>query len=345
MISKYPGKTFIIAEISANHNNDFNLTVKTIEAIADSGANAVKIQTYQPESLSIDVDNDFFGPIQHGLWKGMRPWDLYKHASMPYEWQPKLKQIAEDSGLIFFSSPFDLEAVDFLENMEVTLYKIASCEVNDIPLIRKVASTRKPVIISTGVASEADILLALDTCYKMDNHNVTLLKCTSEYPAKIEMANLSTIKDMRQRFKVPIGVSDHTMGSLVPIVAVALGAVIIEKHFTLNRKIEGVDSSFSMEPSEFKKMVDDVRLAEKSLGENSYNYHLAEKDRYRRRSLFVTKDIQKGEILTEKNVRSVRPGNGLEPKYYDFILGKTVKQTIAKGTPLQWELIADVDKY
>jgi pseudaminic acid synthase len=328
-------KVFIIAELSANHNNDFNLAVKTIEAMAQSGADAVKVQTYRPESLAIDVDNEYFGPKKEGTWKGIRPWDLYKQGSMPYEWQPKLKKIAEDLGMTFFSSPFDLEGVDFLEEMKVEIYKIASFEINDIPLIEKVASKGKPVIISTGVGDEGDIRLALDACYRMGNKNISLLKCTSEYPAKIEDANLLTIPDMKNRFNVNVGLSDHTMGSLVPIVAVSLGARIVEKHFILERKLGGPDSSFSMEPAEFKQMVSEIRQVEKSLGKIYYDVSANSKNK--RRSLFALKDIQVGELITEDNIRSVRPGVGLSPSYYHKILGKTSKIQIPKGTPLKLE--------
>ena len=330
-------KVFIVAELSANHNNDFDIAVKTIKEMAKSGADAVKVQTYRPESLSVKVDNEFFKPKINGLWKGWKPWDLYKEASMPYEWQPKLKKIAEGLGLEFFSSPFDLEAVDFLESLNVKRYKIASFEINDIPLIYKVASTKKPIIISTGIATIDDIELAVNTCYQAKNKNVSLLKCTSEYPATVEMANLAIIIDMKQRFKVNVGLSDHTLGHIVPVAAVSLGAKIVEKHFTLDRKMGGVDSAFSMEPAEFKTMVEQIRLTEKAIGIISYD--VSEKDLNRRRSLFAVENINKGEIFTYKNVRSIRPGNGLAPKYYNKILGKIAKKDIKKGTPLNWDLV------
>lgn len=330
-------KVFIIAEISANHNNDYDLALKTIDEIAKSGADAVKIQTYRPESLAIDVDNQYFGPKTSGLWKGIRPWDLYKKAAMPYEWQPRLKKAAEEAGLIFFSSPFDLEAVDFLEELGVDLYKIASFEINDISLIRRVAATGKPLIISTGVAAEADIHLALDVCYGVGNQDVSLLKCTSEYPAQISAANLATIPDMKTRFGVNVGVSDHTMGSLVPVVAVALGATIVEKHFIVDRSLGGVDSSFSMEPAEFRHMVDEVRLVEQAIGTPSYN--VSEADCNRRRSLFAIRDILPGERLTPETIRSVRPGVGIPPRYYEEVLGKTARIAIKKGTPLSFDFL------
>lgn len=333
--------TFIIAELSANHNNDFNLAVKTIEAMANAGADAVKLQTYKPESLTINSDVGYFAPRTEGLWKGYTPWKLYSEAAMPYEWQSKLKKIAEDLGLIFFSSPFDKEGVDFLESINVSLYKIASFEITDIPLIEYSASKGKPLIISTGVAEIEDINLALETCRGVGNNQITLLKCTSQYPATIEDANLLTIPDMKERFGVRIGVSDHTMGSLVPTVAVSLGATVVEKHFILDRKLGGPDSVFSMEPNEFKEMVQSVRQAEAALGQVSYD--VSDKDKNRRRSLFVSEDIKAGEEIAEKNIRSIRPGFGLHPKYLNEIIGRKVNKNIGKGMPLSFDdFLADV---
>lgn len=330
--------TFIIAELSANHNNDFNLAVKTIKAMADSGADAVKVQTYKPESLTIDIDTGYFAPRQDGLWKGYTPWKLFSEAAMPYEWQPKLKKIAEDLGLVFFSSPFDKEGVDFLESIDVPLYKIASFEITDIPLIEYTASKGKPIIISTGVAEIDDIQLAIDTCRNVGNKNITILKCTSNYPAKIDDANLFTIPDMKKRFEVEVGVSDHTIGSLVPTIAVSLGATVVEKHFILNRNLGGPDSAFSMEPQEFKDMVQSVRQVESALGK--VNYEVTENDKIRRRSLFVVKDIKAGETLTEKNIRSIRPGYGLHPEFLNDILGRKAARDIAKGEPI---LLKDIN--
>ncbi|MFT4803399.1 MAG: pseudaminic acid synthase [Psychroserpens sp.] len=330
---------FIIAELSANHNNDFDLAVRTIEAMASSGADAIKLQTYTADSLSLDVDNEFFGPKKDGLWKGRRPYELYQEASMPYEWQPRLKKIAEDLGMIFFSSPFDLQAVDFLEGINVPMYKIASFEITDIPLIEYTASKGKPMIISTGVAELDDIELALKTCRAVGNNDITLLKCTSQYPASIDQANLSTMVDMRKRFGVKVGVSDHTMGSLVPTVAVALGAKVIEKHFILDRNLGGPDSSFSMEPHEFAQMVRSVREAELSLG--NINYEVAERDKLRRRSLFIVQDIKAGEVITEENVRSIRPGFGLHPRYFKGILGKRVNKHLFYGDPVNLKSVND----
>jgi len=336
MISKNQ-QVFIIAELSANHNNNFDLAVATIEAMAQSGADAVKVQTYKPQSLTLNLDTGHFAPKTEGLWKGYTSWKLYTEAAMPYEWQPKLKKIAEDAGLVFFSSPFDKEGVDFLESIDCPIYKIASFEITDIPLIEYAASKGKPMIISTGVANEQDIQTALDACRNVGNNQITLLKCTSQYPATIEQANLITIPDIKKRFGVEVGVSDHTMGNLIPTVAVSLGATVVEKHFILERKLGGPDSAFSMEPHEFKEMVKQVRLVEKALGK--VNYHVSEIDKNRRRSLFVVKDIKAGEAFTVENIRSIRPGVGLHPKYYSSVIGKTAKDDIQKGTPLSFNLI------
>ena len=322
-------KTYIIAELSANHNNDFDLAVKTLEAMAESGANAVKVQTYKPQSLTINLDTGHFASRKDGLWKGYTPWKLFTEAAMPYEWQPILQKIAENLGLEFFSSPFDLEGVDFLETLNVPRYKIASFEITDIPLITYAASKGKPMIISTGVAEIEDIELALEACYNAGNKDITLLKCTSQYPATIEQANLKTMVDMKERFGVKVGLSDHTMGSLVPTVAVSLGAEVVEKHFILDRSLGGPDFAFSMEPDEFAEMVSAIRNTEKVLG--SVTYEVSETDKMRRRSLFVVEDIKAGDIITEKNVRSVRPGFGLHPKYLPEVLGKEATSDLEKG--------------
>lgn len=334
---KNKNSTFIIAELSANHNNNFELAVKTIESAAKVGADAVKIQTYKPESLTVDLETGYFAPRTEGLWKGYTPWRLYSEASMPYEWQPKLKKVAEDLGLIFFSTPFDIDAVDFLEKLNVPMYKIASLEIVDIPLIKYCASKMKPMLISTGVAEVQDIELAIKTCREVGNNDITLLKCTSDYPASISDANLKTIPEMKKKFNVKVGVSDHSMDSIIPVVATALGATVVEKHFILDRKLGGLDSAFSLEPEEFKQMINQIRDAELTFGEISYN--VLDKDKFRRRSLFVFKDIKKGETLTDKNIKSIRPGNGLHPKYLNKLLGKTVNVDLKKGTPLSWDYI------
>lgn len=326
------GNVFIIAELSANHNNDFDLAVKTIEAIAKTGADAVKIQTYKPESLTLNLNTGLFAPRTEGLWKGYTPWNLYEEASMPYEWQPKLKKIAEDLGLEFFSSPFDKEGVDFLEEIGVAMYKIASLEITDIPLIEYVASKGKPMVISTGVAELGDIQLALDACRAVGNDRITLLKCTSEYPAPMEKANIRTIPNIKETFGVEVGVSDHTMGITVPLISVALGATVVEKHFILDRSLGGPDSSFSMEPDEFTEMVRSIRDAEKALGK--VTYEVSEYSKSRRRSLFIVEDMKAGEILTETNIRSIRPGHGLHPKYLKDVLGRKCNRDVKKGEPL-----------
>jgi pseudaminic acid synthase len=330
-------KAYIIAELSANHNNDFDLAVKTIEAMAAAGADAVKVQTFKPESLSLNVNNEFFGPKKDGLWKGYRPYDLYVQAMMPWEWQPKLKVIAERLGMEFFSSPFDKEAVDFLAAMNVPAYKIASLEITDISLISHAASKSKPIIISTGAAGITDIDLAVGACRQAGNNEITLLKCTSEYPAPVEMANLATIPHLKQTFNVEAGVSDHTMGSTVPVVAVTLGGRMVEKHFILSRDLGGPDAAFSMEPDEFAAMVKAVHEAEAAIGK--IDYELTEKNKLRRRSLFVTKDIKAGELLTSSNIAPLRPGFGLHPSCYSKVIGKKAKQDIAAGTPLSWQLL------
>ena len=332
--------TFIIAELSANHMNDFNIAVKTIEAMADAGADAVKFQTFTPDTITIDCDNEYFQIKQGTLWDGQVLHELYEDAYMPWDWQPKLKKIAEDLGLITFSSPFDKTSVDFLEEMDVPAYKIASYEITDIPLIEYVASKGKPVIISTGIASLDDIEVAIQTCLDAGNNQISILKCTSSYPSPFEEINLNTIPALEEKFNVVVGLSDHTMGCEVAIASVALGANIIEKHFILDRNMNGPDSEFSMEPDEFKQMVDSIRNVEKALGND--NFELTEKmiiNQDFSRSLFVVKDMKKGDIITEDNVRSIRPGFGLHPKYLKEILGKKINKDLKKGTPFELNFI------
>ena len=333
---------FIIAELSANHMNDFDIAVKTIESMAEAGADAVKFQTFTPDTITIDCDNDYFQIKQGTVWDGQVLYELYEDAYMPWDWQPKLKKIAEDLGLIVFSSPFDKTSVDFLEDMNVPAYKIASFEITDIPLIEYVASKGKPIIISTGISSLEDIELAIQTCLDTGNNRIALLKCTSSYPSPLDEINLNTITDMLNRFDCVIGLSDHTLGGEVSTAAVALGANIIEKHFILDRNMGGPDSEFSMEPHEFKQMVDSIRNIEKALGHVSYE--LSEKMKSNRefsRSLFVVKDIKKGEIVTEDNVRSIRPGFGLHPKYLKKIVGKRVKKDLYVGDPFEIRFIEE----
>ena len=332
--------SFIIAELSANHNHDIEVAKATIRAAKKAGADAIKFQTYTPDTLTIDCDNEYFQIDQGTLWDGRTLYDLYKEAYTPWEWHKELFELAEQEGLICFSSPFDKTAVDFLENLNVPAYKIASFEIQDIPLIKYVASKGKPVIMSTGIASIEDIQLAVDTCRGVGNNQIILLKCTSAYPASIDEANLSTIQDLSSRFSVDSGLSDHTMGTTLPMIAVSLGACMIEKHFILDKNVGGPDADFSLTPDEFKELVDSVRLAESALGKVSYE--LSEKVKRNRkfaRSLFVVEDIKAGDIISEKNVRSVRPGYGMHPKHYEEILGKVVKEDVKRGTPLSFDLV------
>jgi len=333
-------KVFVIAELSANHNQDFNIAIESIKAIKECGADAVKLQTYTPDTITIDSDKEFFQIKQGTIWDGTTLYKLYQKAFTPWEWQPKLKQYAEELGLICFSSPFDFSAVDFLESINVPAYKVASFEIVDLPLIEYIASKKKPIIISTGIATEDEIKEAIETCRKVGNDDIVLLKCTSEYPAPIEEANLSAINYLKEKYNVIVGLSDHTLGVDVAIASVTLGAKVIEKHFIIDRNIGGPDSSFSLEPNEFKKMVESIRNVEKAIGKP--NFELNEKIKRSRkfaRSLFVVKDIEKGEILTNDNVRSIRPNYGLAPKYLKDVLGKKAKAKIEKGTPLTWDLI------
>lgn len=332
--------TFIIAELSANHMNDFDVAVKTIEAIAESGADAVKFQTFTPNTITLDCDNEYFKIKQGTVWDGQVLHDLYEDAYMPWDWQPKLKKIAENLGLIVFSSPFDKTSVDFLEDMDVPAYKIASFEITDIPLIEYVASKGKPIIISTGIASFEDIELAVKACLDAGNDEIALLKCTSSYPAPLEEINLNTIPDIKEKFNVVVGLSDHTLGGEVSTAAISLGSNIIEKHFILDRTMGGPDSEFSMEPNEFKQMVNSIRNVEKALG--SVNYDLSKKSKLNRefsRSLFVVRDMKKNEVITENNVHSIRPGFGLHPKYLKEILGKKINKDLKKGTPFELNFI------
>jgi len=334
----YP--VFIIAELSANHNQDFNVAVKTIKAAKEAGADAIKLQTYTPDTITIDCDNEYFQINQGTIWDGITLYELYKKAYTPWDWQPKLKKIAEEIGLICFSSPFDKSAVDFLEEMNVPAYKVASPEITDIPLINYIAQKNKPVLISTGVAKKEDILLAIETCRKAGNNKIILLKCTSAYPTPLEEINLKTLTDFKSAFGVIPGISDHSLGIEIPIAAVALGAKVIEKHFILDKSLGGPDSEFSLDLKEFSDMVKAVRNVEKALG--SVNYELTpkvKKTREHTRSLFVVKDVKKGERVTEENIKSIRPGFGLHPKYYRETLGKKFKSDIKKGNPLSLENI------
>jgi pseudaminic acid synthase len=330
---------FIIAEMSANHRQEFDEAVRIIRAAKKAGADAVKLQTYTPDTLTMDSDSEHFR-IKGTLWEGETLYSLYKRAYMPWEWHPKLKEVAEEEGIILFSTPFDRTAVDFLEEMNVPAYKVASFELVDIPLIEYIAGKGKPLIMSTGMATLEEIKEAVNAARAAGSKEIALLKCTSAYPAPPEEMNLRTIPDLAETFGVVSGLSDHTTGIAVPVAAVSLGASIIEKHFTLSRAKGGPDSAFSLEPDEFGAMVEAVRVAEKALGAVHYGLTKEEeKSRVFRRSLFVVKDMKAGDIFTEDNVRSIRPGHGLPPKHLKSIIGKKASKNIKGGTPLGWEMI------
>jgi pseudaminic acid synthase len=333
-------KTFIIAELSANHGGDINIAIETVKAAKRAGADAIKLQTYTADTITLDSDKESFKINQGTKWDGLFLYDLYKEASLPWEWHEEIFKVAKNEGLICFSSPFDKTAIDLLESLNNPIYKIASFEITDIPLIEYAASKGKPIIISTGIASDEDIKLAVDTCRSVGNNNITLLKCTSSYPAPIEDANLSMIKDLKERFNVESGLSDHTLGIVAPIVAVTLGATVIEKHFILNKEVGGPDGSFSLDENEFTQMVSAIRDAEKSFG--IIDYTLTDKTKENRnfsRSIYITENVKKGDVLTEKNIRSIRPGFGLHPKHYYKILGKKINSNFEKGTPLSLDFI------
>jgi pseudaminic acid synthase len=333
-------KTFIIGEISANHNGNIENAIKLIKAAKDAGVDAIKLQTYTADTITIDSNNEYFQIKQGTLWDGRTLHNLYQEAYMPWEWQPKLKRIAEEEDLICFSSPFDKTAVDFLEDMKVPAYKVASFEITDIPLIEYMASKGKPMILATGIATISDIELAVNACKKVGNHQIILLKCTSAYPAPMEDVNLRTIANIKETFNVIPGLSDHTLGIEVAIAAVAVGAKVIEKHITLSRADGGPDAAFSLEPHELKNMVQSIRNVEKAIGK--VTYELTEKQQKNRdfsRSLFIVKDVKAGEVFTEENVKSIRPGFGLHPKYINDILGKAASEDLCKGSPLQWKYV------
>jgi len=330
---------YIIAEMSANHDQNFSQAVKIIETAKEAGADAVKLQTYRADTITIDCDNEYF-QIKGTMWKGKTLYELYGEACTPWEWQPKLKQVADKLGLHLFSSPFDHTAVDFLEDMNVPAYKVASFELVDLPLLRKIAATGKPIIMSTGMASLSEIDEAVQKVRSAGAKQIALLKCTSAYPAPTEEANLNTIPHLSRTFGVVAGLSDHTLGSTVAVASVALGACIVEKHFTLSRNSSGPDSSFSMEPKEFKAMVKDIRTVEKALGKVHYDISESESEsRVFRRSLFVIKNIKLGGIFTSENVGSIRPGYGLHTRFLEKIIGKRAAKETRRGTPMTWDLI------
>lgn len=329
----------IVAEMSGNHNGDIARALEIIDAAADAGADAIKLQTYTPDTLTIDSDTKPFMVT----WKGRRRtlYDLYREASTPWEWHAKLFAHAKKRGLLCFSTPFDVTAVAFLEKLHTPVHKVASFEIVDIPLLEEIGKTKKPVIMSRGMASIEEITLAIKTLRKFGTKDIVLLHCVSAYPARPEEMHLSTMADMRKRFGVQVGLSDHTLGADASIAAIALGAVVIEKHFTLRRKDGGPDSSFSLEPKEFAALVQSVRTVEAALGEPSYAQTKDEKQNIVfRKSLFVVKDMQKGERFTSENVRSIRPGNGMAPKFYRFVLGKRAARDIKRATPLSPALLA-----
>ncbi len=332
--------TFIVAEISANHNQDFHRAVEIVHAAKKAGADAIKLQTYTADTITIDCDDPCFQINEGTIWDGTTLYKLYQEAYTPWDWQPKLMEEANKLGMECFSSPFDFSSVDFLEEMNVPAYKIASYEINDIPLIRKIAKLHKPMIFATGIAYPEDIERALAVCKEEGNEDILLLKCVSSYPTPYEAVNLNVIPTLAKTYDCIAGISDHTMGTIVSAGAVALGAKMIEKHFTLHRADGGPDSAFSMEPEEFAKMVSEVRILEKALGSSEYvltDTQILEHGGSR--SLFVVKDIAAGELLTPENIRSIRPGCGLHTMHYEEILGKRAKLALKKGTPLSWELI------
>ena len=335
-------KCLIIAELSANHGGDLKITLETVRAAKRAGADAIKIQTYTADTITLDSKKKYFKINQGTHWDGMYLHDLYKEASLPWDWHAEIFRLAKEEGLICFSSPFDHTAVDFLEELETPIYKIASFEITDIPLIEYVARKGKPMIISTGVAEVSDIQLAIETCRKAGNNDITILKCTSAYPADPNDANLLTIPDIKERFGVKVGLSDHTMGIEGPVVAIALGATVIEKHFILDKKIGGPDAHFSLDEKEFTQMVKSVRIAESMMG--TIDYKMTEKKKKSRqfsRSLFIVKNVKIGEKITSENVRSIRPGFGIHPKYLSEIIGNKFNCDFQKGTPMSLDFITN----
>jgi len=333
-------KCYIIAELSANHGGELEIVLETIKAAKRAGADAIKIQTYTADTITLNSNKDCFRINQGTHWDGQYLYDLYKKASLPWEWHAKIFETAKEEGIVCFSSPFDNSAVDLLEELNTPIYKIASFEITDIPLIEYTASKGKPMILSIGIAEIADIELAIGTCKNVGNNDITILKCTSAYPADPKDANLLTIPDIKKRFDVKVGLSDHTMGIEGPVVATALGATVIEKHFILDKSIGGPDAHFSLDEKEFTEMVKAVRKAEEMMGK--VDYEMTEKKKKSRqfsRSLFVCENVKKGDTITKENIRSIRPGYGLHPKYYDEILGKTFSEDVQRGEPLNKNMV------
>ncbi len=332
---------FIIAEMSGNHNRSLERALKIVEAAASAGAHAIKLQTYTADTMTLDLKSgDFLIDDATSLWNGRTLYDLYQEAHTPWDWHAPIMKRARELGILCFSTPFDATAVDFLEELGVPAYKVASFEIVDLPLIRKVARTGKPMIMSTGMATPAEITDAVDAARGAGCRNLILLKCTSSYPAPPSHSNLLTIPNLRDMFDVQVGLSDHTLGIGVAVAAVALGATVIEKHFTLSRRDEGVDSAFSLEPAELRALVEESERARQAMGGVSYGPHESERLSLRhRRSLYVVKDLKKGDRLSVENLRAIRPGGGLEPKYFELLLGKSVNRDVPQGTPASWELL------
>ena len=332
--------TFIVAELSANHNQDIELAFQTMLAAKEAGADAVKIQTYTPDTITIDCDAPCFMTSEEGLWAGQTLYSLYQKAYTPYEWHPRLYQFAREHDILLFSTPFDDSAVDLLASLDNPIYKIASFEIVDLNLIRYAAKQKKPMILSIGIATEDEIFEAVMTCREVGNNDITLLQCTSEYPALPESAQLKMIPDLQERFHVKAGLSDHTLGIAAAVAGVAIGACVVEKHFILDRKLGGPDAAFSIEPAELKELAAKIRETEKMLGLVDYSLTPAKTAaRHSARSLFAVKDIPKGGTLTRDNVRSIRPYDGLAPKHLDKVLGRIAKDAIRFGTPLSWDLL------
>lgn len=330
---------YIVAEMSANHNQDYDRAVRIIEEAAQAGADAIKLQTYTADTMTIDSDREPF-QIEEGPWAGRTLYDLYEEAYTPWDWQPELQEIAHDLGLDFFSSPFDASAVEFLEDLDVPVYKIASFENVDLPLIHRIAETGKPTIMSTGMATLGEIDEAVRAFREAGGTELVLLTCTSSYPAPPEEMHLRRIPHLEETFDVVPGLSDHTLGTEVPVAATALGAQIVEKHLTLSREEEGPDSDFSLEPDEFADMVQAVRKTEKAIGEVRYDTTEKESESETfRRSLFVVEDVEEGEQFTEENVRSIRPGDGLAPKHLSSVLDSTAARDMSRGTPISWTVV------
>lgn len=339
LYEKINEKVYCIAEMSGNHAGSKDRAVEIMHAAKESGADCIKIQTYTPDTMTIDCHNEYFN-IEGGTWDGENLYGLYQKAYTPWEWQADLKEEAEKIGIDFLSTAFDATSVDFLESINLDFYKIASFELTDIPLIKRVASTKKPIIMSTGMATLEEIKEAVDAIKSTGNNQLVLLKCSSDYPAVTDEMNLNTMVDLKKQFDVPVGLSDHSMGSIGVVAAVAMGARVIEKHFCVSRKVKNPDSTFSLEPQEFKQMVEDIRVAELAMGKVKYGPSEREMANVKfRRSIFCCKDIKAGEIITSNNVKVIRPNFGLAPKYFDDVIGKKAKTDIAFGTPIKWEML------